>query len=364
MTRAFLTSEASARFSQDRIDAIRSLGALAVEHDAAFIVVAGDVFESNQISRETLVRAADQIRRLPVPLFLLPGNHDPLDGSSILRSDEIRAAGDHVHVLDSTEPVAVPGVDGVEVVGAPWTSKRPTSDLCAAMSESLDGAAGVLRVAVCHGQVDTLAPDPTLPELIRLEDAERGIRENRYQYLALGDRHSVTEIGNSGRIWYSGAPVATDFTEDAPNQALLVDLADGHCQVTPLAVGAWQFHSPHFHIASEDNVADFEHWLDTLADPARSVIKVSFEGSVNLATAALLEESMHNNAERFASLRRRERLTDLAVVPDALDEDSAALSGYAKTAWNELLDGARNGDDIARDALMLFYRLSSREPGA
>ena len=64
MTRAFLTPEASARFSQARIDAIGALGRLAAEHDAKFIVVAGDVFESSQISRETLLRHAGWTRRL------------------------------------------------------------------------------------------------------------------------------------------------------------------------------------------------------------------------------------------------------------------------------------------------------------
>ena len=59
MTRAFLTPEASARFSKARIDAIVTLGRLASEHEARFIVVAGDVFESNQISRETLVRTLE-----------------------------------------------------------------------------------------------------------------------------------------------------------------------------------------------------------------------------------------------------------------------------------------------------------------
>ena len=80
-----------------------------------------------------------------------------------------------------------------------------------------------------------------------------------------------------------------------------------------------------------------------------------------IATAAALDELMDTNAELFASLRRRERTTDLAIVPDELDEDSVALSGYAKATWNELLAAAGRGDAVARDALMLLYRLGHRE---
>src|SRR3990172_5226567 len=39
---------------------------------------------------------------------------------------------------------------GIEVVGAPWTSKRPLTDLVAAAASGLQPAPGVLRVMVGH----------------------------------------------------------------------------------------------------------------------------------------------------------------------------------------------------------------------
>src|SRR6056297_666105 len=134
MTRAFLTPEASPRFSQARIDAIAVLGRLAAEHEAKFIVVAGDVFESSQISRETLVRTLEALKRVPVPVFLLPGNHDPLDGASIFATKEFRDAPDHVIVIRDQTPIPVPGAEGVEVVGSPWRTKHPNADLCAELA--------------------------------------------------------------------------------------------------------------------------------------------------------------------------------------------------------------------------------------
>ena len=70
MTRVFLDKDSAPRFSQARIDAIATLGKLAIEHDAQFIIVAGDVFESNQLSRQTLMRTLDALESLPVPIFL------------------------------------------------------------------------------------------------------------------------------------------------------------------------------------------------------------------------------------------------------------------------------------------------------
>jgi DNA repair exonuclease SbcCD nuclease subunit len=362
MTRAFLTLEASARFSQARIDAIARLGEIATERNASFIIVAGDVFESNQVSRETLVRTLDALNALPVPVFLLPGNHDPLDGASIFATSEFHKAAERVIVLREREPISVS--EGVEVVGAPWRTKHPSSDLCAGLAAELDPAPkGTVRVAVCHGQVDTLSPDTSRPEIINLAAAEQAIAEGRFHYLGLGDRHSVTEVGNTGRIWYSGAPVATDFDEVDPNKALLVEIdpTSAACTVEPVLVGDWHFIAEAFPLNGQEDLDLYSAWLDELPAKQRTAIKVGFEGSINLATAAALDEVFDSRAELFASLRRRARTTDLAIVPDELDHDSVSLSGYAKLTYDDLLAQSKSGDAAAEDALRLLYRLSRQE---
>jgi DNA repair exonuclease SbcCD nuclease subunit len=359
MTRHFLSDEAAARFSQDRIDAIKRLGELAKEHGAAFIVVAGDVFESNQLSRQTVLRTIEALKTLPVPIFLLPGNHDPLGVSSIFSTPEFMAAGEHIIVLRDTQPIPVPELEGVEVVGAPWRTKHPSSDLCADLLAELEPAVGVIRIAVCHGQPDTLSPDKGRPELINLTTAEAGIGSGRIHYLALGDRHSVTDVGSTGRIWFSGAPLATDFSEDNPNKTLLVELSADQCEVEELPVGRWQFIAVHFDLNGPDDLARVAEWLNGLADKERTIVKLGFTGTVNLATAAALDALLDTQAELFASLRKRERTTDLTIAPDELDQDSVSLSGYAREAWDELM-AAASSDPVARDALRLFYRLSQQ----
>jgi DNA repair exonuclease SbcCD nuclease subunit len=358
MTRHFLSTEAGHRFSQDRIDAIKQLGELATEHEAVFIVVAGDVFESNQLSRQTVLRTLEALKQLPVPVFLLPGNHDPLDVSSIFSTQEFIDAGDHVVVIRDTKPIPVPGLAGVEVVGAPWRTKHPSTDLCADMLAELDPADGVVRVAVCHGQPDTLSPDKSRPEIINLANAEAAINDGVIHYLALGDRHSLTDVSNStGRVWFSGAPVATDFTEDNPNKALLVELDDDNCNVTELKVGDWQFVVDQFDLNNEGDLEQFTQWLADLPNKERTIVKVGFTGTINLAIAARKDELFERQADVFASLRQRERTTDLSVVPDELDQDSVSLAGYAKEAWDDLLKDAAH-DIEAQGALRLFYRLS------
>ena len=65
MTRHFLREGAQEMFSQARIGAIRKLGEVAMEKACSFVVVSGDVFESNQVDRRTVVRALEALGLAP-----------------------------------------------------------------------------------------------------------------------------------------------------------------------------------------------------------------------------------------------------------------------------------------------------------
>lgn len=188
VTRRFLDADSQARWAAARFDAIRNLGQIAVREKCEFIVVAGDIFESNQVDRRTVVKACEAMAGIGIPIFLLPANHDPLDAGSVFLSkywEERKPA--HVTVLQVGLPQQVR--PGVEVVGAPWTSKRPLTDLVASAAARLTAIPDSLRVMVGHGAVDVLSSDRDNPAVIRVADAEKAISEGRFQYLALGDRH-------------------------------------------------------------------------------------------------------------------------------------------------------------------------------
>ncbi|MCZ6549750.1 MAG: hypothetical protein O6837_16775 [Deltaproteobacteria bacterium] len=61
MTRHFFSEGVQERFAQSRFDAIRELGRIAKEEDCRFMVVCGDVFESNLVDRKTVSRALEAL---------------------------------------------------------------------------------------------------------------------------------------------------------------------------------------------------------------------------------------------------------------------------------------------------------------
>lgn len=365
VTRRFLDSESQARWGEARFEAIRTLGRTAQDHQCEFIVVAGDVFESNQVDRRTVAKACDVMDGIRLPIFLLPANHDPLEAGSVFRGKTWRERKpDHVHVLvDPKSPIEVR--PGVEVVGAPWTSKRPLCDLVARAAADLPPTQAGLRVMVGHGAVDTLSPDPTNPALIRVSDAEQSLREGRYHYLALGDRHSYTAIGTSGRIYYSGTHESYDFDEIDPGKVQVVDLRRDGISVTAKQNGTWRFLLHDAQVNSIDDVETLSRFLDNLPDKATTVLKLGLVGALSLNAYTRLEAVEELARELLAAVVRSGSRTELALVPEAGDFDSLGLTGFGSTALQKLqAQAGRGGEEglVAADALALLVRLIGRTP--
>lgn len=365
MTRHFLPAEAQARYSQARIDAIGALGRLAGDLGAAFLVVSGDVFETNQVSPQTVRRTLAALAGVPVPVYLLPGNHDPLDAGSVFRSPTFTGGcPPHVTVLGDTVPRPVPGLAGVEVVGAPWLSKRPLTDLVAEACATLAPAAGVRRVLVGHGAAEIAFDNPAA---ISVPDAEAALADGRIGYLALGDRHSTTRVGVSGRIWYAGSPEPTDYDELDAGNALLVELRDdGGCEVTAHRTGTWRFARERFDLDGPDGIGVLAAWLDTLAPKDRTVVKLSLVGTLSLSARARLDSLLERERDLFAAIEQWDRHTELVVRPDDDDFADLALTGFAAEALGSLREqAAGSGPDAvaARDALALLVRFASPAGG-
>ncbi len=358
MTRHFLAGEAQPRFDGARIDAIRTIGALAVDEGCSFVVVCGDVFESNQVSRQVILRALEAMGATPqVSFYLLPGNHDPLDASSVYISPTFTEhKADNVVVLADSNPVEV--VSGVELVPAPWFTKRPLIDLVADVCNPLEDADAV-RIVVGHGAIDERSPNKSDPALISLSSLEERIDTGQIHYVALGDRHSTTDEGRTGRVWYSGAPEPTDYDEDDPGNVLIVEVDDQHVEVMPRRVGAWQFHHRDWELTGDTDLDTLEEWLDGLDAKDRSIIKVAIVGQVTLDQKARLDRLLEHHANLLAALETWERRSELVVVPDDADLSDLGLSGFAQEAVSDLSDLAGSGEQavVARDALALLRRL-------
>lgn len=361
MTAHYLSAEARPRFHRARLDAVKRIGEIAAEQSCDFVVVCGDVFESNQLDRAIISRTFEALAAFTVPVVLLPGNHDPLDAASIYDSHAFtsRQPG-HVHVLRDSEPFEVR--PGVEIIGAPWFSKRPQGDLVAQATQNLaEAAPGKVRIIAGHGAVSTLDPDRESLATIDVDSLKTVLREDRAQFVALGDRHATYAVDE--RIWYSGAPEVTSRREDDPGNVLLVDIdAQSHASsVEKMHIGRWSYLVVEEDVNSDEDVSHLEQRLAGIPDKDSTAVWLILRGTLSTAAKSRLDDILDHATDLFALVSLWERHTDIAVV--AADEDFAGLglSGYLQESLDELAETAA-GEDLsasaAQDALGLLYRFA------
>lgn len=368
MTRHFLNDEAQPRYSAARRDVVAALGPLAAEVGAEFVVVAGDVFEDNHLAPRVVSQSLEAMRGIGVPVYLLPGNHDPLDAGSVYTSALFRAeCPDNVVVLDRAGVHEVR--PGLQIVAAPWHSKVPTTDLVADVLAGLSAEDGVTRIVVAHGGVDVHQADREKASYIRLSAVEEALAEGSVHYVALGDKHSRMQVGGTGRVWYSGSPEVTnyDHVENDPGHVLVVDVDEAdparRVEVGARRVGRWRFVSLRHTVDTSRDVTDLDLNLDLLTEKDRTVVQVGLNGTLTVTDKAALDACLDKYARRFAALTVWESQTDVVVMPADGEFDDLGIGGFAAAAVDELVAAAKLEDDQsddARAALALLLRLVDR----
>lgn len=363
MTRHYLEGEAQARFTGDRVETVRRIGQLARTLGCEFVVVAGDVFEHPHLAARDLGRALEAIGEMGLPVFLLPGNHDPLGPSSVWDSAAFTAARPaNVTVLDAVGPWPVR--PGVEIVAAPWRSKSPDGDPVAPALAGLP-ADGTIRILVGHGMLEDLDPDRSSATTVRRAPLVEALEAGVVHYVALGDRHIRWPQDGQGAIHYPGTHETTDFREPDRGTVLEVELrpntspGPARCElvVNTHPIGAWRHAVVTRSLNGAADVEDLRAALAAFPNKERTIAKLRLAGTLTLAEAAGLDRVLDHHRELFASLDRWERHMDLAVVPGDDEFTELQVGGFVLGAAAELRAAALE-DDEAAGALRLLYRLA------
>lgn len=349
----FIPGDAGAVVRDARLRTVRRIGRLAADEKADFVVVAGDVFEHHGLSPATLRKTFDALADYPCPVYLLPGNHDPLTPDSLYESAVwTREAPPQARVLISTEPVEAPG--GAWLLPCPLVQRHTLEDTTEHLTPDF-GPQGVVRVGVAHGGIrEILEPlvddEAKLNNVIRRDAATAGALD----YLALGDWHSLLQAGD--RTWYSGAPEATRFKERDPGQVLVVDVpAPGAAPTVvphPVATQRWVQHQAS--VSAPEDLTSLDAFFEGLQEKQDTLVELFLEGTVDATTHAALCALLARQSDRLCWMRRRD--DKLAVLLRDADLDAIATDGWVRQVIDDLRPRAA-GDEAARGALHLLYRI-------
>lgn len=342
-----------------RLEAARRVIEAGKDNQAQFIAITGDTFEDNAVDRVLVQKVADLLGTFDGPVFIIPGNHDPLTPGSVWQHAAWRSHA-NVHVLHKTEPLAL---DGVTLYPCPLYEKHSRRD----PTHWIDAKAEkTIAVGLAHGTVEGIMQDQLQYPISRNAADRAGL-----DYVAIGHWHSTAFYRSSDgaeRMAYSGTPETTKFGERDSGNILLVEIAGrGAAPVmTRIHTGVLAWKTMERRIVAIDDLARTRREIETLAPADKTILNLQLHG--------VLHPDQQEELTRVEEIMRARflygRIDDSQLRPAPEDESWLALLpvGVIREVAERLtrLGNPAVQDDrpdyatpeVARRALLDLYRMT------
>ena len=216
------TEEGQKKLSRARMDVVGRILEVARRNSVQAVLCAGDIFDDPDPALDFWEGLAKTLRATAgphPPLFLVPGNHDPLTSDSVWSpSHPFRARlPDWAHVVDRDDFSYELSPDAV-LYARPCRSKAGENDLAMALPAREPGDER-LRIGCVHGSTFDIDGHQTNFPIRRDAGVQRGL-----DYLAIGDTHSFRDVTGDLPVptVYPGAPEATTFDESGAGSVVVV----------------------------------------------------------------------------------------------------------------------------------------------
>ena len=268
------------RLRAQRLQTLRTALTLARDRAVDAFFVAGDLFEDNQVADalvdETLRTFADFPK---IPVFLLPGNHDPATGPGAVWSRrQFRPGILPPNVTLLLEPAAHPLPGGHFLLASPLRQKMSTVDPSLPLRDLARAQpADRIKIGLTHGalaipgkhQPHDFPIDPTAATRAGLD------------YLGIGHWHNW-QLYDSDRLVMPGTPEPDAFDQPKSGYVAYVEI-DGPAalpRVTPLVVGGLRWTSFEYEFGEFDAARPaLAHHVATLGEQiGASLCRVRLKG--------------------------------------------------------------------------------------
>ena len=271
---------------------------LAADDRYDLLLIAGDLFDDGAPSRDTQHFVISTLGKLPLPVCILPGNHDSLDKGSIYHRIELP---ENVHLLrERPSYLTFPELD-LTVAGSPLLSRY---DGDSQLKGIFRGPATRWFVAMAHGNMQGFGPfesnsRPIEPASIAATGAD---------YVALGDWHAHADFSQQGvRACYSGAPEPTKMSETNTGRVIAIDLSDRGVVVETKQVGAIEARSLELDVTN-CHESDIAARIKAEAG-SRRMLTVRLTGMKSAASLLDLEALHQATADHFYCLQLNDDAT-------------------------------------------------------
>ena len=357
--------DARLRLTRARLEVVDRILGLAERHDVHGVLCAGDLFDDPDPPRQWWEGLAEKLRARRWsgrPVFLLPGNHDPLTANGVYsKNHPFRAAlPSWVHVVDQDD-FRFELAEGAMLYSAPCRSRSESRDLAMSLLPRREPGDQRVRIGMVHGQTFDL------PGCQMNFPIGRGVAESKgLDYLAIGDTHGFRDVTPDGHAptVYPGAPEPTHFGEKRPGHAVVVYFPKDRrrralVREEPVAHYSWE-------VVTVTSLEELERLA--ARDLSQHVLRLVLDLKARVDEFDAVErilvelegtEALHGKAG-VLQLDRSRLALETSKIEDALDGAPDVLrSVAARLLALESEHGKSSAQgDIARRALYQLYRLT------
>jgi DNA repair exonuclease SbcCD nuclease subunit len=360
--------EAQKTLSRARLDVVGRILDLARRQRVNAVLCAGDLFDDPAPAQDFWAGLARIFHDHPldVPVFLVPGNHDPLTKDSVWHAGHPFRARlpAWVHVVDRDDfsyeltPEAV-------LYARPCRSRAGQDDPAMALPARQPGDAR-LRIGCVHGSTFDIPGCQTNFPIRRDAGAQRGL-----DYLAVGDTHSFRDVTPKlpAPTVYPGAPEPTSFDEPGAGKVAVVAMFRHGLRprVDEASVAAWKW----IDVRCRD-MKELRELL-TRKDLDRHVVRLHLDMTVTLAEESELNRILAELKGSEAAIGRAgilvvdsTKLRIQAGSVDAFPDDLPAVLRDTVARLDRIV--AEAVDEVEREkanrALSHLYKLLQQQDGA
>ena len=260
---ANLSTEKARERKGEILSTFAKLVRLAADGGVEAILIAGDLFDSNHITKKTEKYVHELIASYPsLCFFYLAGNHD--------RGNTLRSAEDKPENLYTFDDNWRSYTFGDVVITG---SERPDLD-------TLNLKADALNIVLMHGQERAGAGKSVAGEdIIRFAK----LKNKNIDYLALGHLHEyrAAKIDQRCTACYSGCLEGRGFDECGQKGYVLLEITGGRVSHRFVPIARRTLHTVECDISEFTSQLDLENrLLDAVSDiPASDLVKVELVGS-------------------------------------------------------------------------------------
>ncbi len=311
-----------------RVEAVKRIARSVEETSASFVLVAGDLFDSNTADKATVSAACSAIGEIRVPVIAIPGNHDHGGPGSVWNQDFFKS--ERSQLAPNLFVLLQPEIFEIEeavIFPCPLLRRHESLDCTAWLRDEqvFQGFQDKPRIVLAHGSVHGFTSEPDGDE----EDhaaTNRISLENlplaEIDYIALGDWHGCMQV--ESKAWYSGTPENDRFPKSEnhnPGHVLIVEAHRGGSPVVEQAATAGlRWSSLRHDFSGDEDLAYFQDQVHQIVESRtnQDLLRLSLSGSLGLEACIRLEEILETMEARLLRLKL-DNQTMIAPTEEEID---------------------------------------------